>query len=86
MQSLNWCSITVTGCKIWQYSTGNIKKQIYKIDRLIISSRHEAILEYIHPENIGALVYVVKMKRYGSVIKVKKECLDEYIRVHEGVW
>ena len=26
------------------------------------------------------------MKRYGSMIKVKPEKLDEYVRYHEDVW
>lgn len=58
---------------------------------LIVSPSHEAILVDTKPENVEALFDAVgsgqkRKRRYGSVIAVRPECLDEYKRLHAAVW
>ena len=58
---------------------------------LIVSPSHEAILVDTKPENVEALFDAVgcgkkRIRRYGSVIAVRPEKLEEYKRLHAAVW
>ena len=58
---------------------------------LILSPSHEAILTDTKPENVEALFDAVgcsstRKRRYGSVIALRPEKMEEYKRLHAAVW
>lgn len=58
---------------------------------LILSPSHEAILTDTKPENVDALFDAVgcgksRKRRYGSVIGISPDKLEEYKRLHAAVW